>query len=177
MDKTAFWQIVESAKVEARGNQQVQEQALISSLEKLDLEQIIEFECFLREYLIEADHYNIIAAQKIIDGYVSDDPYLYFRCWLIGQGEAIFSDALRNPDSLASIIEDPYQDFEPLLYVATIAFEKRTGRKEEDETFPRAIASERGLDYDSRCETKGEDWTENQLPKMLPKLWKKFGAV
>ncbi|MBX0291442.1 DUF4240 domain-containing protein [Hymenobacter sp. HSC-4F20] len=177
MNKTAFWQIIESAKAEAQGDQQVQEQALISSLEKLDLEQIVEFECILREYLIEADHYNIIAAQKIIDGYVSDDPYLYFRCWLIGQGETVFTNALHTPDSLASVIEDPYQDFEALLYVATEAFGKRTGRTEEDDSFPRALASERGLNYDFGSETKGEDWTENQLPKMLPKLWKKFGPI
>lgn len=177
MDKTTFWQILESAKLEARGDQQVQEQALISSLEKLEPEQIIEFECLLRAYLIEADHFNIIAAQKIIDGYVSDDPYLYFRCWLVGQGEAVFAAAVDKPDTLAAVLDAPYQDFEELLYVATAAFKKRTGKTEEDETFPREVALARGLDYDSGSETKGEDWTENQLPKMLPKLWKKFGVA
>jgi hypothetical protein len=177
MENTTFWQLVESTKQEAKGDQQLQEQMLISSLEKHEPEQIIEFECILREYLIEADHYNIIAAQKIIDGYVSDDSYLYFRCWLIGQGETVFTNVLQNPDSLASIVEDPYQDFEALLYVATEAFEKHTGRKEDDKTFPRAVADERGLNYDFGSETKGEDWTENQLPKMLPKLWKKFGPI
>ncbi|SHL59918.1 DUF4240 domain-containing protein [Hymenobacter psychrotolerans] len=177
MEKTTFWQILESAKQAAQGDQQLQEQVLISSLEKLEPEQIIGFECILREYLIEADHYNIQAAQKIIDGYVSDDPYLYFRCWLIGQGEAVVAQALANPDSLANIVEDPYQDFEELLYVATKAFEKHAGREEDDETFPRAVALERGLDYNTGSETKGEDWTENQLPKMLPKLWKKFGPI
>jgi hypothetical protein len=177
MNKTEFWKIIESAKAEAQADQQIQEQVLVDSLEKLELEQIIEFECILREYLLEADHFNIMAAQKIIDGYVSDDPYLYFRCWLIGQGEAVFTNALQNPDTLVSVVDDPYQDFEALLYVTTTAFEKRTGRAENDETFPRAIAAERGLNYDFGDETKGEDWTENQLPKMLPKLWKKFGAA
>lgn len=177
MEKTTFWQLLESAKQGAKGDQQLQEQLLISSLEKLEPAQIIGFECLLREYLIEADHYNIIAAQKIIDGYVSDDPYLYFRCWLIGQGEAVFTTALATPDSLASVIEDPYQSFEELLYVATTAFAKHTGREEDDETFPRAVASARGLNYDFGSETKGEDWTESQLPKMLPKLWKRFGAA
>ncbi|MBD2714174.1 DUF4240 domain-containing protein [Microvirga sp. STR05] len=177
MDKEQFWQLVEAAKTEAQGDQQLQEQILIDHLAQLEPAQIVAFECRLRECLLEADHFNIIAAQKIIDGYVSDDTYLYFRCWLIGQGETVFTNALQNADSLASVMDEGYQDFEELLYVATKAFEQRTGKTDEDDTFPRSIASEQGLDYDFGSETKGEDWTENQLPKMLPKLWKKFGAA
>ncbi|MDU0369668.1 DUF4240 domain-containing protein [Hymenobacter endophyticus] len=177
MDNTAFWQIIDTAKAAAQGNQQVQEETLINQLAQLEPEHIIEFECILRKHLLEADHFNIIAAQKIIDGYVSDDPYLYFRCWLVGQGEAVFTAAIDKPDTLAAVLDAPYQDFEELLYVATAAFEKRTGKTEEDDSFPRGVALARGLDYDFGSETKGEDWTENQLPKMLPKLWKKFGVA
>ncbi|WP_026879745.1 DUF4240 domain-containing protein [Hymenobacter norwichensis] len=179
MDKKEFWQLIEAAKEISKGNQALQEQALINSLAQLSPEKIIEFECILREYLIEADHFNVMAAQKILNGYVTDDSYLYFRCWLVGQGEVVFTSALRNPDALATVVQEPYLDFEELLYVATQAYEKRTGTKEEDNeaTFPRDIAHSRGLDYDYGSVTKGEDWTENQLPKMLPKLWKKFGAT
>lgn len=177
MDKTAFWQLIESAKTAANGDQQLQEEVLISNLAELEPEQIVSFECIMRELLMEADHFNIIAAQKIIDGYVSDDTYLYFRCWLVAQGETIFTNILQNPDTLASILDEGYQDFEGLLYVATTAFEKQTGKTQEDETFPRSIADAQGLDYDFGSETKGEDWAENQLPKMLPKLWKKFGVA
>lgn len=177
MDKTGFWQLIESAKTAAPGDQQLQERALVSSLTKLQPAQIVSFECILRELLLEADHFNIIAAQKILDGYVSDDTYLYFRCWLVAQGETVFTNALHNSDTLASVIDDGYQNFEALLYVATTAFEKQTGKTEEDETFPRNIAAAQGLNYDFDSETKGEDWTENQLPKMLPKLWKKFGVA
>ncbi|RSK46271.1 DUF4240 domain-containing protein [Hymenobacter perfusus] len=177
MDKKEFWQLIEEAKTAAYGDQQQQEASLISHLAQLEPEQIIGFECRLREYLLEADHFNIIAAQKIIDGYVSDDPYLYFRCWLIGQGETVFTNALQNADSLASVMDEGYQDFEELLYVATEAFKQRTGKTNEDDTFPRGVASAQGLSYDSDSETKGEDWTENQLPKLLPKLWKKFGMA
>lgn len=177
MEKQEFWQLIESAKEDAKGDEHLQGETLIKNLAKLEPEQIVAFECLVCEYLIEADHFNILAAQKIIDGYVSDDTYLYFRCWLIAQGEAVFTNALRHPDTLAGVVEDGYQEFEDLLNVATTAFEKRTGRTEEDETFPRNVAFARGLDYDSGSETKGEDWTESQLPKMLPKLWKKFGAA
>jgi len=177
MDKKEFWQLIEEAKTAAHGDQQQQKAILISQLAQLEPEQIIGFECRLREYLLEADHFNIIAAQKITDGHVTDDSYLYFRCWLIGQGETVFTNALHNADSLASVMDEGYQDFEELLYVATKAFEQRTGKTKEDETFPRSVASAQGLDYDLGSETKGEDWTESQLPKLLPKLWKKFGVA
>jgi hypothetical protein len=177
MDKKEFWHLIEAAKETSKGNQALQEQTLINSLAQLSPEQIIEFECILREYLIEADHFNVMAAQKILNGYVTDDSYLYFRCWLVGQGEAVFTNALRNPDTLATVVQEPYLEFETLLVVATKAFEKLTGTTEDDAAegvFPRDIAHSRNLNYDS--ETKGDDWTENQLPKILPKLWKKFGA-
>jgi len=177
MDKKEFWQLIEAAKETSKGNQELQAQALISNLAQHDPVQITEFECLLREHLLEADHFNIMAAQKILNGYVTDDSYLYFRCWLVGQGEAVFTNALRSPDTLATIVQDPYLDFEALLTVATTAFSKRTGKAEEDETFPREVCLARGLDYDFGTETKGEDWTENQLPKLLPKLWKKFGVA
>ncbi|GAB3303406.1 DUF4240 domain-containing protein [Hymenobacter tenuis] len=177
MDKNEFWQLIDAAKKASNGDQTLQEKALINSLATYEPEHIIDFECILREYLIEADDFGIMAAQKILDGYVSDDTYLYFRCWLIGQGESVFRAALDKPDTLAMVLDAGYQDFEELLYVATTAFQKRTGKEEEDDTFPREIASARGLNYDFGSVTKGEDWTESQLPKMLPKLWKKFGAL
>ncbi|MCB2376465.1 DUF4240 domain-containing protein [Hymenobacter sp. BT635] len=176
MDKKEFWHLLDAAKAEAAGNQERQQQHLVARLTEREPEQIIEFECLLRQYIIEADDFTVMAAQKIIDGYVSDDSYLYFRCWLVGQGETVFANALRSPDTLADVVQEPYQDFEQLLYVATIAFAERTGQPEEDETFPRAQAEARGLDYGPGSVTKGEDWTDNQLPRMLPRLWKKFGA-
>jgi len=54
-------------------------------------EQIIEFEIIFRRLIIEVDEFKIMGAQKIIEGYVSDDSYLYFRCWLIGKGEKIYT--------------------------------------------------------------------------------------
>ncbi|UOQ78729.1 DUF4240 domain-containing protein [Hymenobacter sp. 5516J-16] len=136
MDKNEFWQIIDSTREAALGDQERHQQALISRLESYSPEQIVEFECLLRQHVLEADTFLIMAAQKIIDGYVSEDPYLYFRCWLVGQGETVFTEALRNPDSLAPLLHDPYQEFEALLYVAGLAYARRTGKQEEDDTFP-----------------------------------------
>jgi len=181
MNKNEFWRLIDSAHDDSAGDQDLQEAMLVSRLEKYTPEEIAEFEYLMREYLIEADDFKVMAAQKIIAGWVSDDSYLYFRCWLIGQGENTFTEALRNPDVLADIVEDDveYLDFELLLYVATQAYEQRTGKQEDDDnsdSFPRNATYERGLDYDSGSFTKGEDWTEEQLPTLLPRLWAKFNT-
>ena len=49
-----------------------------------------------------------------------------------------------------------------------------TGKQTEDETFPRAFAQKKGLFYDSNTDIKGNEWTDTDLPKIAPKLCKKF---
>lgn len=170
-----FWTLVDNAVNAANGNNDLKEDYLVEALKKRSLEEIIQFEIAFRKCVIDADHFNIMAAQKIIEGYVSDDSYLYFRCWLIGQGKAVYAETLKNPDYLATIASDGDEhEWEGLMYLATEAYAKKTG-KEEDETFPRDVATQKGLDYDFGAPpTKGTDWTEEQLPTLLPKLWEKF---
>lgn len=174
MDKQEFWRVIDFAHQRAKGDEQLFENLLIKSLGQYSPEGIIEFECLLEQQLLAADDFKVMAAQKIIEGSVTDDSYLYFRCWLISQGKNVFEEAIRNPDSLSDIdTEGIVAEFEPLLYVATQAYKNNTGKKEEDESFPRGIASKRRLNYDSATGTKGQDWTEEQLPTLLPKLWAK----
>ena len=175
MDNQEFWRIIDFAHHNAAGDDQAQEMLLVNALSQYSPGDIIEFECIFRQNIIAADDFKIMAAAKIIEGSVTDDSYVYFRCWLLGLGEKVFTNALRNPDSLASVVtKEMNTDFEPLLYVATQAYKNKTGKQEEDESFPRDVASRRGLNYDFGSETKGEDWTPEQLPTLLPKLWEKF---
>lgn len=170
-----FWLLVDNAVKASNGDNSLKEKFLTSELEKLSLEEIKNFEIAFRKCVIDADDFKVMAAQKIIEGYVSDDSYLYFRCWLIGQGKAVYMETLKDPDYLSTIANKGDEcDFEGIMYVATDAYSKKTG-KEEDETFPRNIAIDMGLDYDFGAPpTKGTDWTEEQLPTLLPKLWAKF---
>ncbi len=175
MNKEEFWRVIDFANQQAKGDEQLFENLVVQSLSHYSPEGIIEFECLLAQQLLDADDFKIMAAQKIIEGSITDDSYLYFRCWLICQGRKVFEETLRNPDSLATIdTEGIVAEFEPLLYYSTQAYENKTGKREEDESFPRSVASARGLSYDSATETKGEDWTEEQLPALLPKLWAKY---
>ncbi|SHJ19464.1 DUF4240 domain-containing protein [Flavobacterium terrae] len=176
MDKTEFWKLIEYSIAKSNNNKLLQEEAIVEKLVTYNAEQIIEFEKIFRELVIEADDFKIMAAQKVIEGYVSDDSYLYFRCWLIGKGEKIYTETLKNPEFLAeNINQDEETYFEGLMYVATSAYQKKTSKKEEDETFPRTVCIEKGLDYDFGAPpTKGTDWREEDLPKTYPKLWEVF---
>ena len=175
IDEQEFWRIIDFSKKYAAGNSESQEALLVKIIAQYSPSEIIEFECLLRQRLEEADDFNVMAAEKIMEGSVTDDSYIYFRCWLIAQGEKVFTEAIRSPDTLAAVaIDEAETDFEQLLYVATDAYKISTGKKEEDASFPRNIAAERGLNYDFASETKGKDWIPEQLPSLLPKLWAKF---
>jgi hypothetical protein len=127
-----------------------------------------------RELLIKANHYNVMAVQKIIEGSVSDDPFLYFRCKLILYGRITFESAINNPNYLFERI-DPLVSGESLLSVADRAFSMRFGGS-TDKIFPRDYASEI-IDYDfGDFPVQGEDCEESDLPKRYSKLWKAYNT-
>ncbi len=170
-----FWSLVDNAVEASKGGDFLKEKHLTEELEKLSLGEIKEFEFALRKCIIDADEFKILAAKKIIEGFVTDDGYLYFRCWIIGLGKSAYTETLKNPDYLANIVsKEEICEWESIMYVATEAYSNLTGM-EEDETFPRSVAFYMGLDYDFGAPpTKGKDWTEDELPTMLPELWAKY---
>jgi hypothetical protein len=175
MDRKEFWKIIDYSFIHSKGNQKTQEKIILEKVLSYSLEQIKDFEIIFRQLILESDDFKIMAAEKVIEGWVTDDPYLYFRCWLIGQGQKTFEETLKDPDYLANIVSKGTDtNFEDLMYIATTAYSQKTGR-EEDETFPRDAAIDKGLDYNFGAPpTKGVDWTEDQLPKLYPRLWAKF---
>ncbi len=178
MDKQEFWEIIDYSFSKSQQNSSLQEKLIIEKLATYSAEQIIDFEIILRQTINQADDFKVVALEKIIEGWVTDDPYLYFRCWLIGQGEHTFNETLKNPDFLADIVDKKTEtSFESLLYVATEAYKIKTGKTEEDKSFPRDVAMKRDpqLDYDMGAPpTKGTDWKTEDLPKLYPRLWAKF---
>jgi Protein of unknown function (DUF4240) len=179
MDKQEFWKIISFSFDKAQQDKSLQEKVILEKLLTYSTDDIIQFEIIFRQLVIEADDFKVMAAEKIIKGWVTDDPYLYFRCWLIGQGEKTFTETLKNPDYLADLVDKQTStNFEQLMYIATEAFEQKTGKKEDDDkndSFPRNFAIKTGLVYDFGAPpTKGADWTTEQLPKLYPKLWAKF---
>lgn len=163
MDDTQFWSIIESGGPQVLDDPDAQLAAVRAQLLRLTPEQIVEFSCVFNRKLEDAYDWNLWGAGWLINGGCSDDGFVYFRCWLISRGKAVYEAALCDPDTLASIV-DPERDdyeFEDLLYVDLHVYEEKTGVEMPALGF-------RGSD-----EPKGERWDfedEEQSARRLPKL-------
>ncbi len=127
----------------------------------------------LRQLIDRSSDYGILAVLYIADKTVSDDSFLYFRCWLIAQGKTVFENALKSPDSLASVETIEFDVGEGLLYVSDNAFVKKYGKR-TDKELPRDVLSSY-LDYNFENHFHGEDWEEDDLTERFPELVDRYG--
>jgi hypothetical protein len=176
MDEKEFWKIIDYSFNVSDGDMQQESETITKKLSEYTPAEIVNFETILTKKIIEANDFKILAIDKIVEGSVADDDFLYFRCWLIGQGQKTFEQTIMNPDYLSTVIEkDIVPQFENLLYVSTDAYQSKTGKKVEDNTFPRNVTYNKGFNYEANgAKMTGTDWTESELPKLYPKLWNKF---
>ena len=176
MDEDEFWKIIDYSNDAAAGEMEKQVSIIVEKLSKYDTTKIVGFETILSKKIIEANNYKILAANKIIDGSVTDDGFLYFRFWLISLGKKAFEQTLKNPDSLAKFTDkEVVPDDEILMNASTKAYQIRTGKTKEDDNFPRDVVYNKGINYESDGpKLTGKNWTENELPKLYPILWNKF---
>jgi hypothetical protein len=165
----------------AKFDNKLKEQLILDQLTKLTPAQIQEFEIIFQQLNLKANTWNNMAAQTIIEGSSSDDRFYYFRCWLISLGRHNFEETLKNPDYLADMDipvnkHEGYPEilFEELIPLSDKAYSIVTGKQTEDESFPRPMAQKKGLFYDSGGDTKGKEWEAQDLPKIAPRLYKKF---
>jgi hypothetical protein len=133
MNAAAFWRLIEKTKQESGGEQEKHEELLIEALSRLSYPDIGTFHAIYNFYHQLADRPKLITAAGIIEGFLTDDGFEYFRAWLIGEGEKTYRRALANPDNLADVARaDEYADFECLMAVAIEAAEKKQERDKEE---------------------------------------------
>ena len=82
---------------------------------------------------------------------------------MIAQGEAAFSKALDDPETLVTIVGDGGVELEAIYYVSWRAYENRIGSE-----FPHEMLPSKKL--------IGDDWEEDDLERMFPRLCAKFWA-
>jgi hypothetical protein len=183
MDAAFFWDIIDTAFLKGAFNNKVKEQVIMDRLIQLTPEQIQEFEIIFQEMNKQASTWELYAAQTIIEGGSSDDRFFYFRCWIISLGKTNFDRAISNPDHLASLDLSSlnprgyyYCQFEELISMSDRAYEIVTQKDPDtDLSFPRAVATERGLFYDSNTDMSGTEWKSNEeLSGIAPLLYKKY---
>jgi hypothetical protein len=122
-----FWQIIQAFDWSKQDAQEVMAPA-VARLAARPVMDIYLFSDRLSEKLFQLDtraHGDAYLAHEG-DDYLSVDDFLYIRCAVVAEGKAYFEQVLNNPGELPNGIT-----FEPLLSLASKAYEKKTGRKFE----------------------------------------------
>ena len=163
MDRATFWGMIDEARQASRGDPEEQVLLLTDALAALPEAEIVEFQRILDQLMDESYAWELWAAAYIIRGGCSDDCFDYFRGWLIAQGETVFQNALRDPESLADVamLDDVW--LEGMLYVAHDAYERKAGREMpwvESVSWPR--------------EPAGDEWDEATVDAKYPRLAARF---
>lgn len=115
--KAMFWQVIDTSR---NRNLKKFYQNLNENYMTLVEENQYLYKIYMESYLNSASNcVGLDMACKVINGYISDDTALYFYLWVISQGEDIFLNSLKDPDSLAKLEKIPFDSavFEELAYV------------------------------------------------------------
>ncbi len=126
MTREEFWQIIDQAR---KGTEDVEQIAgtLQSLLEKRNPAEVLSFLEHQARLMEESYSWKLWGAAYLINGGCSDDGFDYFRGWLLAQGEEVWRRALKNPDTLAEIVEEDDASAEDMINAAAAAYEALTG--------------------------------------------------
>jgi hypothetical protein len=112
----------------------------------------------------EAYTSGLYAACYFVNGGWSLDGFYYFRAWLVFQGHDIHRRAMTEPDTLAEVctVRGTVADYEceEVLNVAKRLYEEQTGEAMDWQSDPGDLGQE----------MPGDSWTDEDLPKLLPRL-------
>jgi hypothetical protein len=177
VEKKEFWSLIEKSR-------EFDEQAewLTEALAEKGLEEVLDFEFLFQKLMNDSYKSRLWGAAYVLMGGCSDDTFDYFRGWLIGQGEEIFNNVMKDPEFLAEYInednldDEGFPQIEELLSVGLDAYTLiKTGDTEwDDEIYDELLEAlgKKGLKPASEIEF---DWEEDDLEDFFPVLWERFG--
>lgn len=174
MDKKSFWKVIIGIKHLAQENSIPRSQLLLQHLASLQAEQIAAFDLMMRALIDRAGSQDMWLAAKILNGgHCSDDVFLYFRAWLISEGEDIYYAAISSPDSLAELeIDNTDGSFqaedEDFYFSATDACHQITGK---------SIHANTQASSNSENNRAPGFHIGGEVDKLLPRLWRKYGRL
>ncbi len=186
-----FWTLINQSRQSNDTDEHIEN--LTKLLTKLDKEQLIAFEQILQKKLFELDSAEIaelaiildssleeINGEYQVDGFLSDDSFLYFRCWLILKGKQFFDDIKADIQSFMNGNEnfDPDELWaENLLYVTDSAF-IRTNKECGNTPIRDAIFEiTNGFNYDFSSNMQREIMDDEEILHAYPKLIKAISLL
>lgn len=170
MDTNSFWSLIDKSRAASAGEPAQQLEEVGALLDKFSADEIVEFEGLFSENFYSSYSWSLWGAAYVIGGGCSDDSFDYFRGWLISRGRKVFDVAVANPDELASLITEEDEEVdcqvEGWQSVAVLAWCRKT--KKDYSAFP---FKKRQTYADGPA---GEEWTEEDLDRLYPKLSARF---
>lgn len=163
MNEQIFWDIVGAARTQAGDDIEARVDALEAALDVLSMAEIQDFQHQYDAMIRRAYRWDLWGAAYLMNEGCSDDGFRYFSDWLISEGKDTYEAALANPDSLAEIADQEYFELESFGYVALKVFEAKGGGELE-----RDFSTELSM-------PAGDEWEEDALPGMFPRLAARFG--
>lgn len=157
MNDNEFWALIDNT---ITNNQDTQSARLRIELSRLSEAQLISFEKTYRQKLATAYSWDLWAGAYIINGGCSDDSFDYFCDWLISRGETIFTQALKNPETLIGIATPWDTEFEDFRYIMGDVFQRKFG---EEMPFSENVHPN---------VPTGDEWDEDTVELKYPKLAK-----
>jgi hypothetical protein len=156
MDEAAFWALNDETRQAGGGDTERQSGLLEERLTELPAQQIAEFGRIYHDIDQRAYTWDLWGAAYVIEDGCSDDCFRDFRAYLISLGHGAYSAALRDPDSIAPVVEDAEAgDWENADDVAPDAYEEVAG-----EDIPSG-------DSDVSGKPRGEPWDDEQQDELV----------
>jgi hypothetical protein len=127
-DETQFWRLIAETRSAAGKDTGRQTELLKDRLTRLSPQAIIEFARIRHRLDQRAYTWSLWGAAYVIEDGCSDDCFRDFRSYIISLGRGPYENALRDPDSLASVAENAeVGDWENADNVAPDAYSSVTG--------------------------------------------------
>jgi hypothetical protein len=151
-----FWSLVEAARRDAGGDTGRQSELLATRLGRLPAQQIADFGAIHRRLDERAYTWDLWGAAYVIEDGCSDDCFRDFRAYLIALGRRPYEAAMKDPDSLATVVEDAEGgDWENADDPAPEAYEDAAG-----EDLPAGDSEPSG-------DPRGESWDDEQQDELV----------
>ena len=173
VNKDTFWTLIAQAKEHTGGpGEWLREQLMDMGPEQAKI-----FDTMARVYMDLAYQYGLWTAASVMENHgCSDDGFIDFRAWLVGQGKDVYMAALKDPDSLADVQDYQASQFDSLPYMGDLAYEELTGRSTFEDFDPEqyhALEAEVKPDI-VYGDGVGYPYTWSETAAYLPKLCAKY---
>ena len=168
-----FWSLIDQAKEHQGGPNEW----LMEQLVGMGPEQAKNFDNIASAYIALAYQYGLWTAASVMDRFgCSDDGFIDFRAWLVGQGREVYMAALKDPDSLADAPDYRECQYGSLPYMGDRAYEELTGRNVYQDFDPKqyqALKAELKKDI-VYGDGIGYPYDQKDIPKYVPRLCAKY---